>query len=253
MPEEGGSRPPYREVAAALRAQIETGALPPGARLPSAAEIGARWGVSHVTAGRAIRELRDAGLVDEQPGRGLFVRTPPRLLHVSANYLTGGASWASEAERQGHHGTERRIHVGPADPPPAVAAALGAEVIERRRVMLLDGDPVQLARSYYPRALAEGTELGRRAALVGGTLAALARLGVAPTRFREEWRFRLPSEVEAAALGLPAGVPVAEMIRVSYAPAGPVTPAGAVSVDVTVMGGDRHVIVNDYPATSGPQ
>lgn len=83
----GGMRPSYvggmdfdprryvwEQVADAIAAEIESGRLPSGARLPSEADLGAQYGVAPGTARRAVRELRDRGLVVTLPNKGTFVR-----------------------------------------------------------------------------------------------------------------------------------------------------------------------------------
>ncbi len=67
-------RPPYQQVANALRASILTRTLKPGEKLPSGAELGQRYGVARMTVQQAIRILRDEGLVVSRQGSGVFVR-----------------------------------------------------------------------------------------------------------------------------------------------------------------------------------
>ncbi|GLZ13295.1 hypothetical protein Acsp04_35300 [Actinomadura sp. NBRC 104425] len=67
------TRPKYSRIAAELRAQIESGALPPGAVMPSEARICARYGVSRFTAQQALRRLEADGLVRCVRGRGRVV------------------------------------------------------------------------------------------------------------------------------------------------------------------------------------
>lgn len=69
--------PPYARIVAALREQIETGALAPGDRVPSTREITRRWGVAMATATKALTALRQAGLVTAVPGVGTVVDTAP--------------------------------------------------------------------------------------------------------------------------------------------------------------------------------
>jgi integrase len=56
-------RNPYEKIATELRDAIEAGALPPGALLPTCNELAKRHNVSVGTANRAIRVLKEAGLV----------------------------------------------------------------------------------------------------------------------------------------------------------------------------------------------
>src|SRR5487761_993812 len=69
-----GPRPPYQQVATALRAAILTRKLAPGDKLPSGNELAQRYGVARMTVQQAIRVLRDEGLVVSRQGSGVFVR-----------------------------------------------------------------------------------------------------------------------------------------------------------------------------------
>src|ERR1700693_5667921 len=55
--------PPYAQIAADLRDQIEKGTLAPGDRVPSTREITQRWGVGMATATKALTALRQEGIV----------------------------------------------------------------------------------------------------------------------------------------------------------------------------------------------
>jgi DNA-binding transcriptional regulator YhcF (GntR family) len=67
-------RPPYIQVASALRAAILTKTVAPGDKLPSGSQLAARYGVARMTVQQAIRVLRDEGLVVSRQGSGVFVR-----------------------------------------------------------------------------------------------------------------------------------------------------------------------------------
>lgn len=67
-------RPPYRQVANALRAAILTRKLAPGDKLPSGNELAQRYGVARMTVQQAMRLLRDEGLIVSRPGSGSYVR-----------------------------------------------------------------------------------------------------------------------------------------------------------------------------------
>jgi len=59
--------PLYWQVAEALRYQVATGELTPGARLPSLREAAAAWGINMHTVRRAYGELAELGIVDVRP------------------------------------------------------------------------------------------------------------------------------------------------------------------------------------------
>ena len=65
--------PPYRQLAAILRGQIESGELAPGAQLPSAVALAATYEVSVPTARKAVALLKAEGRVTGVAGYGVFV------------------------------------------------------------------------------------------------------------------------------------------------------------------------------------
>lgn len=67
---------PYAQIAAHYRRQISSGKLKPGDTFPTIAEIRVRWNVAHATAQRAVRVLRDEGLVIARQGSGTVVAGP---------------------------------------------------------------------------------------------------------------------------------------------------------------------------------
>jgi len=63
----------HAQVFAALALDIREGRWLPGERVPSEAELVERFGVSRITVSRAMRDLKQAGLVSRRPGSGSFV------------------------------------------------------------------------------------------------------------------------------------------------------------------------------------
>jgi GntR family transcriptional regulator len=70
----GAATPVYQQLAAILRARITSGELPPGRVLPSEATLMQEHGIARETARKAVRVLRDEGLVEVVQGRGAYVR-----------------------------------------------------------------------------------------------------------------------------------------------------------------------------------
>jgi GntR family transcriptional regulator len=68
----------YVRVADEVEAEIRSGRLPVGARLPNERDMGAQYGVAPGTARRAVQELRDRGLVVTLPNKGTFVTNKPK-------------------------------------------------------------------------------------------------------------------------------------------------------------------------------
>jgi GntR family transcriptional regulator len=65
--------PPWRQLAALLREQIEIGDMPPGARLPSILRLGPEHGIATGTVRKALDALKAEGLIETTPGYGTFV------------------------------------------------------------------------------------------------------------------------------------------------------------------------------------
>ena len=63
-------RPIYLQIAEAVAAQIESGALRPGDRLPPARSLGESLGVNLHTVLKAYAELQSRGHVEMRRGRG---------------------------------------------------------------------------------------------------------------------------------------------------------------------------------------
>lgn len=64
----------YRAIADELTRAIADGTYPPGAQIPSYAQIAELYSVSESTAFRAVALLNDRGLVEGRPGRGVYVK-----------------------------------------------------------------------------------------------------------------------------------------------------------------------------------
>lgn len=66
--------PAYKRIAEDLRADITSGALAPGVKLPSETALVQRYAVSRGTARQALGLLVAEGLIDVVHGKGRFVR-----------------------------------------------------------------------------------------------------------------------------------------------------------------------------------
>ncbi len=65
--------PIYTQLVGQMEQDIASGAMPPGARLPSVRDLAAELGVNPNTVQRALQELERAGLIYTQRTSGRFV------------------------------------------------------------------------------------------------------------------------------------------------------------------------------------
>jgi GntR family transcriptional regulator len=70
--------PLYQQVAAEIRRAIAEGEAQPGERMPLAKDLATVLGVNTNTVLRALRELRDEGMLEFRRGRGITVAGTPQ-------------------------------------------------------------------------------------------------------------------------------------------------------------------------------
>ncbi|GAA3669915.1 hypothetical protein GCM10022224_037630 [Nonomuraea antimicrobica] len=131
------------------------------------------------------------------------------------------------------------LQVGEVQPPNDVATALGTEdggrVVVRQRLLVHDGDPVELSWSYYPVHIAAGTPLAARKKIRGGAPEVLADLGFPERHFEDRISVRQPTTEEVEGLDLPPDVPVFRQFRTVYS-----NSRQPVEVSVLIKGGHLY-------------
>lgn len=142
----------YRTIAQSLRAEIISGALAPGAVLPSEADLARAHGASRVTIRKALDVLRDDGLVDSRQGFGWFVSgTPVR------QPLTRVATIDDQLAAAGHVAERQVLAFGFEPTPDRLVGVFGGDTVLRVvRRNLADGRPFDLVTVWVPEALGSG-------------------------------------------------------------------------------------------------
>jgi len=138
---------PYARVKQHLKAGLAAGRWPPGALMPSEAELVAEFGVSRMTVNRALRELQAEGLVARTQGVGTFAAP----LHPVSSTLTI-RDLHEEIESRGHR-HRAQVHVQRAEPAGAALAAqlgvaAGSAVFHTLIVHFEDDLPLQCEDRY---------------------------------------------------------------------------------------------------------
>lgn len=209
------SQPLYKVVIEIIIGRISSGALAPGAMLPSETDLGAELGVSQGTARKALMELEQRGLVQRSQGRGTFVtvRTPESSLFNFFRLRPPGGAPAGTLVKPAleHERIHRRASTGQER-----AFLFGApqEVLEIERVRSLNGRPLVHEVSVVPQPLFPG--LSERAPLPN-TLYVFYQHAYSCiiTRADEQIRATGATAHAAVALGIREGTPVLEVERIA--------------------------------------
>src|SRR5687767_10812559 len=128
-----------------------------------------------------------------------------------------GDAWANEAASRGRAGTQQLLEVATVDPDDEVRRALGLShqerAVLRRRLILEDDRPVELASSYYPERFAASTSLAEGRKIRGGATSVLADIGHAPATVAELVTADLPKRDELEVLAVEANAPIVVLKR----------------------------------------
>lgn len=223
-------QPKYQRIAEQLRRQIDDGALPPGAKLPTEDELQTAYGVSRPTVRDATDVLQAAGLVERRPGRGggVFVRERV-MIEAYAWRDDQPMSTTSEADlffrtvrEQGHEPSQQfstRVEPMPADYASLLHVETGSTAAVRRCLRFVDGVPHSIQDSWYPQWLCEKVpELFSPHNIAQGTTRLLAERRYHQVAALTTTSARMPTPLEAALLQIPvaAGTPVLHNVLTGY-------------------------------------
>lgn len=210
-----------RQVEAALRAAIESGDLGPGDKLPSERQLAVTYDVARNTAREAVRQLAKSGLVTAEHGRGVFVRSAPRLMRFGQRRYsrklreeTGLSPFHAEVRAQDRVPNAFLANIERVVPPKAIAERLQISgdtksAVRRENWYFADSEPMQIGITYIPWDIAKGSVLARNDELgVGDLYARFEDKGHLITYTRDEVTARMPTPEEARGLMMPEGVPV---------------------------------------------
>ncbi len=193
----------WRQIADGIEGDITSGLIRPGDKLPTEADLAARFGVNRHTVRRALAVLASRGLVRTTQGRGTFVEANPIA------YPIGPKTRFSEVmSRAGREAWGELMGAGEAEADERIAEALGLaagdRVLALRTRHSADGTPISMAQIWLPLPRFAGLDRSYRR--LGSLTKAFAKHGVADyTRLSTRVSARAAALHEAQALELVPG------------------------------------------------
>jgi GntR family phosphonate transport system transcriptional regulator len=199
-------QPIWRDIHAALRAEISEGRYRTGDRLPTEKELSQRFLVNRHTVRRALAELTSEGVIAVRRGSGAYVSEGVIEYRLGARVRFG-----QNVRDLGRNPSHRFMSAdaGPADDRVARHLRLrpGAGVVRIEAASHVDGLPVLVGEHFF--SLDRFPGLADACREVGSFTAALGRYGV--TDYRRVWTrvtARPPTRRIAEILGQPDSHPV---------------------------------------------
>lgn len=204
--------PLFHQVAVVLRDQIRSGSHAEGERLPSEAELCDAFGVSRITAKRALDELAAEGLVTRSRGRGTIVSRGAGLVP----FVVSVDGWIENISRMGRMTTVKVLEFDYRHPPQAVAKELDlaeeAEVQRSIRVRAHEGTPLSWLETWVPADIGRSYSARDMGALP--LLHLLERAGVTVASAQQTITAALAAPHVAQALGVQTGAALLDVRRV---------------------------------------
>lgn len=240
------STPIYRQIADTIRSRIVSGELAQDAQLPTEHELAEHYGSSRQTVRAALKELTSEGLIVAKRPHGYFVRGRKRMVYrpqqekeprISAALDRFMAALIDDG-RSPSQTIDVAIVTAPAFVSERLTLPAKSQVVVRKRVRYIDGEPFNINDTYYPYEIARDSEIMSPDDIPRGSNNVLAELGYPEVRAIDEFYVRMPTPDEVHRLDLISGTPVAEHFTTGYTASDQ-----PIRCEFHILPGDRHVIV----------
>jgi GntR family transcriptional regulator len=204
--------PLYLQIEEELRDQIESGRLGPLAQVPSESELADTFGVSRMTARKALERLVGDGMLFRQPGKGTFV-APLKLAHGASQGLSFSAAMRAQGLRCATHVLEAGLVRAPSNVARTLGLPVGAQAVAMRRLRIVEDVPVAIHMSYLPAGLSSLLD----ADLSGSLSELMASVGARVERSEDTVEAVLATGDEAELLHVSQGAPLVFIRGTAYA------------------------------------
>jgi GntR family phosphonate transport system transcriptional regulator len=204
-----GDVPRWKQIELSLLAEIDSGALQVGDRLPGENTLAPHFGVTRTTLRRALLALQHKGVLRVERGRGAFVET--RLVQYS---LAARSSFKANLRDQslvpGSRILRKFAIAAPSDVAPRLRLARDATVVVFDTIGEASGMVVAMTRHHLPARLFQGAL--ERVASVACITEVYRRFGFRATRRAScDIAARMPTDEEAHYIAQPRNEPILEV------------------------------------------
>jgi GntR family transcriptional regulator len=206
--------PLYIQIAEALLAQIQSGELAPGDRLPPEREFSESLGVTRMTLRQALRVLESQGLLVRKQGVGTFVadakierkadRLDPFTKGMQSRGFVASARLILLEKRLANTLVARNLQI-----------AISSPIYYCVRLRLTNREPTMLERFNVP--VARFPDFDRHDLATRSVYEILeSEYGVVVSRARQSFEAVVASEYEAELLGIEPGTPLMLEERIGF-------------------------------------
>lgn len=218
-------QPKYRQVADAIRREIDSGELPPGGQLPSESALMTRFDASRNTVRAGLNVLVSQGLVSSSQGMRYEVRSH-EVFELNAsrfenlNFPQNGDAYSTDvaaAGRRPHQTFRVEMQPLPGGAATRLRVAEGSTAVLRFCHRYVDDVPWSTQATYYPGWLVEqAPRLAEPGDIEEGTTRYLTERRIEQVGYFDEVSARMPTPEEARLLDVGPGVPVLLWVRTGY-------------------------------------
>lgn len=230
----------WKSIAGILRGEIADGHYRPGDKLPTEAQLSARFGVNRHTVRRALADLSATGMVHARRGAGVFVASVPadypigRRVRFQQNVLASGRTPSRQILRL----ETRACNTQEAE---LLDLTLGDSVHVVEGLSLADGVPMARFLSIFPAI--RFPDLPKSLTHLNSITAALAEAGVADyTRASTRLTAKTADALLARHLRIVEGAPVLRSVAVNADATG-----RPIEFGTTWFAGDRVTLTISQP------
>jgi len=209
--------PLYLQIEQRIGRAVHIGDLAPMSRVSSELELASIFGVSRMTARKAVDRLVGEGLLFRRQGKGTFV-AQPKIAHGLSTQLSFGRAMTG----LGLVLSTTVLQHGMAPAPAEVASALdlvpGGSTVYIRRLRIVGGEAAAIHTSYLPGGYGAILDIDLR----GSLTSAMAEVGARVDSSRDAVEAVLAGAEEAQVLGIETGSPLLMIEGVAFAAGVPV-------------------------------